>query len=201
MKTEMTLAVPILKLWELVKYEKNAVIKILNAGVMDAILSYGIFEHRNLLEDNPDYKQIIPYAVINCGDMVYVFRRLNKQTEKRLHNLYSLGVGGHMNPNGMSLDTAYLHSQLQREMNEEVNIHADCKIISLKPLGFINDDTNDVGKVHLGVLYSIELSNTDIEIREKEKMTGEWIPKGQLGELYIRMETWSQLYCNLVGVK
>lgn len=197
----MTLAVPTNELWALVNYEKDAVIRIQDADIMDKILSHGIFEHRNILEDDTDFKQIIPYAVINCGDMVYVFHRLNKQTEKRLHNMYSLGVGGHMNPNGMSLNTTYLHSQLQREMNEEVNVHDDCKIESLKPIGFINDDTNEVGRVHLGVLYSIELSNTHIEIREKEKMTGEWVKRDRLKDIYTHMETWSQLYCNLEELK
>lgn len=201
MKTEMTLAVTTKELWELVNYEKDAVIKIQDADIMDKILSHGIFEHRNLLEDDPNFKQIIPYAVISCRNMVYVFHRLDKQTEKRLHNLYSLGVGGHMNPNGMVLNTAYLHSQLQREMNEEVNVHDDCKIESLTPIGFINDDTNEVGKVHLGILYRIELSNTNIEIREREKMTGKWVHKNQLCDFYPQMETWSQLYCSLVGIK
>ena len=64
MKTELTLAVPTEKLWKQLDYKKNAVIKVVNSDVMTKILSYGIFKHRNLLEEDPSHKQIIPYAVI-----------------------------------------------------------------------------------------------------------------------------------------
>ena len=65
------------------------------------------------------------------------------------------------------------------------------------PVGFINDDTNEVGKVHLGVLYHINLNNTSIEINEKEKMTGQWIKKSQLKDYYPQMESWSKIYVDL----
>jgi len=199
MKTELTLAVPTDYVWQVLDYQENAVIKALDSQVMQQLLSHGIFEHRNLLEDDPGFKQIIPYAVICCGDEVYLFRRTSKQTESRLHNLLSLGVGGHMNPlSDHPIDIDYLHHELEREMREEVLLHEDCRVESMTPVGFINDDTNEVGKVHLGVLYNIVLSNKHIEINEKEKMTGTWIPKANLHEHYEHMESWSQLYCNLL---
>lgn len=200
MKNELTLAIPTSKVWSIIDYQKKGVIKALNASIMDDLLQYGVFKPRNELEEDSSFKQIIPYAVICYENEVYMFRRLNKQTEVRLHNKCSLGVGGHMNPWGEKIDMNYLHHELEREMNEEVKVFSDCQIENMRPVGFINDDLSDVGRVHLGVLYHINVSNKHIEINETEKMTGEWLAKTQLVNFYENMETWSQLYCKLIGI-
>ena len=200
MNTELTLAIPTNEVWRILNYQDKGVIKALDVNVMDKLLEYGVFKHRNELEEDASYKQVIPYAVICNDNEVYMFRRLNKQTETRLHNKCSLGVGGHMNPYGEYIDTAYLHHELEREMYEEVKLAEDCHVIGMKPIGFINDDLSEVGKVHLGVLYHINISNKHIEINETEKMTGEWVPVSSLAKYYDNMETWSQLYCNLIGI-
>lgn len=197
MKTELTLAVPTSKLWKILEYKENAVIKVIDKDIMTKILSEGIFEQRNILENDPSHKQIIPYAVICCGDEVYLFHRTKKQTESRLHNLYSLGVGGHMNPFGDKLDLAYMHHELEREMTEEVLMHDECRVERIEPVGFINDDTNEVGKVHLGVLYNIILNNKSLEVNEKDKMTGMWIKKDDLHKYYPQMESWTKIYVDL----
>ena len=197
MKTELTLAVPTSKLWQILEYKENAVIKVIDTDVMTKILSEGIFEHRNILENDPSHKQLIPYAVICCGDELYLFHRTKKQTESRLHNLYSLGVGGHMNPFGDKLDLAYMHHELEREMREEVLMHDECRVERIEPVGFINDDTNEVGKVHLGVLYHIILNNKSLEVNEKDKMTGMWIKKDDLHKYYSQMESWTKIYVDL----
>lgn len=199
MKNELILAVPTKDVWQILEYKENAVIRAHSSDVMDNLLIHGVFGMRPILEEKPEYKQIIPYAVICCGDNVYLFHRTQMQSEKRLHNLYSLGVGGHMNPFGNIIDREYLHHELEREMNEEVLVHKSCKMEQIVPVGFINDDTNEVGKVHLGVLYEIELSNTDIEINEKDKMTGVWIKKNELKDYYPQMESWSKIYCDLIN--
>lgn len=197
MKNELILAVPTKEVWQILEYKANAVIEILQADVMKELLKHGVFGMRSVLEEKPEYKQIIPYAVICCGEEVYLFHRTKKQTETRLHNLYSLGVGGHMNPFGNVIDIFYLRHELEREMNEEVLVHDNCEVLDIKPVGFINDDTNEVGKVHLGVLYEIELSNSDIEIKEKDKMSGTWIKRSDLRSYYPKMESWSKIYSDL----
>lgn len=198
MKTELTLAVPTEKVWQILKYVDNGVIRVEDTAVVNRLLENGIFKHRNELEDDPSHKQIIPYAVICFGDMVYMFHRTKKQTEARLHNLYSLGVGGHMNPWGDKVDVEYMHHELARELGEEVLLHEGCSIDKIVPVGFINDDTNEVGKVHLGVLYQIHLNNMDIEINEKEKMTGQWVKLADLRSFYPQMESWTQIYTDLI---
>lgn len=200
MNTEQILAIPTENVWNILNYQEKGVIKALGVDIMDKLLLHGVFRPRNILEEDPSYKQIIPYAVICYGNEVYMFRRLNKQTEARLHNKCSLGVGGHMNPYGDKINTDYLHHELEREMHEEVKLGEGCEIVDMKPVGFINDDLSEVGKVHLGVLYHIKVSNNHIEINETEKMTGEWVTISDLAKYYSNMETWSQLYCKLIGV-
>lgn len=200
MNTEQILAIPTENVWNILNYQEKGVIKALDVDIMDKLLLHGVFRPRNILEEDSSYKQIIPYAVICYGNEVYMFRRLNKQTEARLHNKCSLGVGGHMNPYGDKIDIDYLHHELEREMHEEVKLGEGCEIIDMKPVGFINDDLSEVGKVHLGVLYHITVSNNHIEINETEKMTGEWVAISDLTKYYSNMETWSQLYCKLIGV-
>ena len=85
-------------------------------------------------------------------------------------------------------------------MSEEVLVHNDCHIEELVPVGFINDDTNEVGKVHLGVLYRIVLNNKSIEINEKDKMTGEWVKISELKDYYPQMESWSKIYVDLLEI-
>lgn len=198
MNKEHTLAVPTIELWKQLKYIENGVFMAIDENIIEQILSHGEFKPRNILEEDPYYKQIIPYAVICCDSDVYLFHRTKKQTETRLHNLYSLGVGGHMNPFGRDINVAYMRHELTRELNEEVIIHKGCNINDITPIGFINDDTNDVGKVHLGILYHINLSNKLIEINEKDKMTGQWIKKSELRKYYEKMESWSKLYVDLM---
>lgn len=200
MNTEQILAIPTENVWNILNYQEKGVIKALDVDIMDKLLLHGVFRPRNILEEDSSYKQIIPYAVICYGNEVYMFRRLNKQTEARLHNKCSLGVGGHMNPYGDKIDIDYLHHELEREMHEEVKLGEGCEIVDMKPVGFINDDLSEVGKVHLGVLYHITVSNNHIEINETEKMTGEWVAISDLTRYYSNMETWSQLYCKLIGV-
>lgn len=194
MNTELTLAVPTIKIWDILEYKENGVINTIDSNIVRDILSFGIFKPRYILEEDSSYKQIIPYAVICCNDEVYLFHRTKKQTEVRLHNLFSLGVGGHMNPFGVNLDVSYMRHELEREMNEEVIVNSDCSIESIVPVGFINDDTNEVGKVHLGILYNLNISNKLIEINEKDKMTGLWVRKSELKDYYAQMESWSKLY-------
>lgn len=198
MKSEQILAIPANTLWTILDYIDQGVIYNTDSDIISRILAHTIFKRRDILETDPSHKQIIPYAVICHEDDVYLFRRTSKQTEKRLHNMYSLGVGGHMNPYGESNDIDYLHHELERELREEVKVADTCSIESILPIGYINDDKNEVGKVHLGVLYEIRLSSKEIEVNEKDKMTGRWVSRQELKELYPQMESWSKIYIDLV---
>lgn len=158
-------------------------------NVVDIILSDHEFIPRPEAEMDPSHKQIIPYVVLCRGDEVFATRRLKKGGEARLHGLISLGVGGHINPEADGDGSDVLFRGMNREIDEEVDITTKGELI---PRGMINDDGNEVGRVHLGLFFTMEVSG-QVSVRETEKLEGFWIPKKDLVSLMEEMETWSQL--------
>jgi predicted NUDIX family phosphoesterase len=144
-------------------------------------------------EENPNYKQPIPYVTIKRGNQVFSYKRLTGGGETRLHNQISLGVGGHLN-NVEGLDFfGVLADGLQRELEEELFINKDK--LSLTTVGLINDDENEVGKVHIGMLVIGELpEDEEVSVRETDQLLGEWIDVEDLNkpEIFDNLETWSQ---------
>lgn len=150
-------------------------------------------------EENYLYKQPIPYAVVKRGEEYYGYTRLQGGGESRLHGKISLGIGGHMNEiEGMQMDTFnnVLLANLQRELEEEVLIGSKdgyAVNMGLEIIGLINDDADDVGRVHIGILAFIELSdNAEVTVRETEQLEGRWYTKDELKSEYERLENWSK---------
>jgi predicted NUDIX family phosphoesterase len=190
---ELVFAFPTDELWELIPYRKKGLIK-QNSEALKEIVQNGQFRKRSELEEDSSFKQIIPYGIISNKESFFLFKRSSGQTEKRLQNLFSLGVGGHMNPgNSMKPEEQYLTDELKREFSEEVRLLNGCSIVDIEFIGFINDDTIPVGRFHIGLLYNIRVSNKDVYVSETHKMTAEWINKSNLSEFYKRMETWSRI--------
>jgi len=153
--------------------------------VFDRIVDLHFFIDRPTAEVSPQYKQIIPYVVIRNGESYFLLQRTQKQTEARLHHKLSLGIGGHINP-----DTPDLLDGLQKELDEEVTIASD---YDLTFIGILNDDTTDVGRVHLGVVYLLDAHVANVTVRETEKMTGRWAGRAELDALREQMESWSEI--------
>ena len=211
---ELVFAIPTIELWSLMDYKKQGLIPG-NTDVLRRIVQNGRFYQRVELEEDPSFKQIIPYGIISHKEpegsgarqsqSFYLFKRTSKQAEKRLHNKLSLGVGGHMNP-GSSAETEenYLMDELKREFFEEVGLSNGCLIEDIEFIGFINDDSVPVGSVHIGILYHIHVSNKNVYISETDQMTADWVEKSRLAEFYGGIETWSQIaldnYINLYPV-
>ena len=210
---ELVFAFPTELLWKLLPYKEQGLI-FGKSDSLKKIIQKGLFRKRNELEEDPSFKQIIPYAVISCKEpkrngfqqsqSYYLFKRSSGQVEKRLQNLFSLGVGGHMNPViTKEHEEQYLIDELKRELFEEVRLVNDCAIEEIEFIGFINDDTIPVGRVHIGLLYNIHVSNKEVYINETDKMTADWIDKSNLAEFYEGMETWTKIafdfYIKLTG--
>jgi predicted NUDIX family phosphoesterase len=153
--------------------------------ILDLVNDRHFFIDRATAEVSPQYKQIIPYVLIRRGDSFFLLQRTPKQTETRLHGMLSLGIGGHINP-----DTPDLLDGLQKELEEEVNVDGD---FDLGFIGILNDDSTDVGSVHLGAVFVLESLNGDVNVRETEKMTGRWVPRAELPPYRDAMESWSQI--------
>ena len=200
---ELVFAIPTDLLWKILTYLEKGLIHG-NSDVLKRIIQNGLFRKRNELEDDPSFKQIIPYAIISYKEpehsetrgnkSFYLFKRTSKQTEKRLHNKLHLGVGGHMKPDSSKeLNEKYLVNELKRELFEEVKLLNGCLIEGIEFIGFINDDTIPVGRVHIGLLYNICVSNKNVVINETDKMTADWIDKSDLAEYYEETETWTKI--------
>ena len=190
---ELVFAFPTDELWKLLTYKEKGLIKE-NSEILKKIVQNGLFLRRIELEEDLSFKQIIPYAIISHKDSFYLFKRTSGQTEKRLHNKFSLGAGGHMNPcDAMEPNEQYLIDELKRELYEEVRLLNGCLIDDIEFIGFINDDTIPVGRVHIGLLYNIHVSNKEVYINETDKMTADWIDKSNVSEFYEGMETWTKI--------
>jgi predicted NUDIX family phosphoesterase len=162
---------------------------------LEAILSRGnnFFLARAKAENDPTHKQIIPYVLLACGDKVLHYVRGKKAGEQRLVAKGSLGIGGHMNESDESLfalDEAAYRAGVEREVNEEIKIDTkfEDRIVAL-----LNDDTTEVGRVHLGVVHVFKLAEPKVEKREAMITNLGFFGKDDLLARRESLETWSQL--------
>jgi predicted NUDIX family phosphoesterase len=153
------------------------------------IREQSFFMPRAEVEEDPGYQQIIPYVVFRHGDRYFLTRRLRASTEKRLRQLYSLGVGGHINPGDLEQGDP-IRDGLRREFEEEVEYSGE---IEATLLGLINDDSSPVSKVHLALAFLVEGSSPEIAIRETNKLAGELLTLEEMRMYYLEMESWSQI--------
>lgn len=160
-----------------------------------AILKRGnnFFMPRTQAENDPSHKQIIPYALIAHGDRVVHYVRGKKAGEQRLVAKGSIGIGGHMNDTDESLfawdETAY-RAGVEREVNEEIAIESpfEDRIVAL-----LNDDTTEVGRVHLGVVHVFVLAEPTVQKREAMITNLSFRDRAELQVLRENLETWSQI--------
>ena len=153
------------------------------------------FLPRSLMETDPSYKQIIPYVVFTFNDRYFLMQRQAKASEQRLKNKFSLGIGGHIRQEDMT--TASIFDWANREFHEEVNYN---DMIEIQTIGVLNDDSNPVGQVHLGLVLLITGSSPDIAIKSELK-SGQLLSLQELEPFYDRMETWSQMVCDFLKVR
>jgi predicted NUDIX family phosphoesterase len=161
---------------------------------LEALLVPGFasFRPRSEVEDDPSFKQIIPYVVFRSGPLVFTYVRGKSGGESRLRKLRSLGVGGHVaeaDAEGRGTIEAY-DMALLRELEEEVDIRSPGRI---SRLGLINDDSNPVGLVHLGVVHLFDLDRPDLVVREDALADPEFLPIADLPSRLEEFETWSRI--------
>jgi predicted NUDIX family phosphoesterase len=159
------------------------------------ILSRGnnFFIPRGEAESNPAYKQIIPYALIVFQNTVLHYVRGKKAGEQRLIAKGSIGIGGHMNEADESLfamDEQAYRAGVEREVNEEIRIDTpfEDQIVAL-----LNDDSSEVGRVHLGVVHIFKLREPKVQKREAMITGLTFLTKDELMSRRASLETWSQI--------
>ena len=160
-----------------------------------ALLSRGnnFFSPRVQAEDDPTYKQIIPYALLAFENKVLYYVRGKKAGEQRLVAKGSIGIGGHMNETDESLfalnEQAY-RAGVEREVNEEIKIDTqfEDRIVAL-----LNDDTTEVGRVHLGIVHVFDLAQQKVEKREAMITNLAFLTRAELMARRESLESWSQI--------
>lgn len=160
--------------------------------IFDTLSKFEV-KRRGDMEEDPTFKQLISYCILeNENDELLVYERLSGGGEARLHGQSSIGVGGHMNDvKGAESINEVLRVNAQRELEEEVGL-SKSKSQNLAYIGFINDDTNEVGEVHLGVVFKIHVNSNDVEAMETDTLRIKWVDQSKI-EDYDEFETWSAL--------
>jgi len=164
---------------------------------LNAIFVEGVprFMPRSLAENDPNYKQLIPYVIVAHNNKYLSYVRGRRAGETRLVGQRSIGIGGHINPiDDMPLFNtdfrdAYL-SAVQREVEEEIHIESN---YSNSVVALLNDDSNEVGQVHLGIVHLWNLDEPNATRKEQMITQLAFMSETELQEVKDTMETWSAL--------
>jgi predicted NUDIX family phosphoesterase len=146
--------------------------------------------NRSEAEQDRRFKQLIPYALIVCGDKILRYRRGKGGQETRLHGLYSVGVGGHIAEEDTGLFTKGVgyHDAMRRELMEEVSI----EVTKETAVAVINDDSTDVGYVHLGIVHIVQVADETLTGRSHGIVGAEFVPMGDAVKNLDAYESWSR---------
>ncbi len=157
------------------------------------VARHGEFRPRGEMERDRAWKQVIPYLVLRDGPAYFLMQRTKAGGDRRLHHLWTIGLGGHLNPGDGDLGGG-----LRREWREEVRASFE-PVFEL--IGLINDDATDVGSVHVGAVYLADARGREVAIRETDKLSGRFASPSEVATVVERMESWSALvFQHLEGV-
>jgi predicted NUDIX family phosphoesterase len=155
------------------------------AEALETVAREGRFVRRGDAEEDPSHKQVIPYLVLRDGERWFLMRRTRAGADARLHDLGSIGVGGHLNPGDGDVAGG-----LRREWSEEVDA---AFVPDFAPVGLLNDDTTPVGSVHVGFVYTADAGGRPVAIRETDKLSGAFATTEEVEAVRDQLETWSRL--------
>jgi predicted NUDIX family phosphoesterase len=152
---------------------------------LERIERHGSFRRRGDCETDPSWKQVIPYLVVVDRGSLFLMKRTRAGSDERLHERWSIGVGGHVNP-----EDGGIAGGIAREWAEEL-------VAGWSPeprlVGLLNDDTDPVGAVHVGLVHRVEAAGRLVAVRETHKLEGAFVSPIDCLRVYDRMETWSSL--------
>jgi len=154
-----------------------------------------LFLPRSQVEDDPQFKQIIPYLVFEYQEKVFLMERKPTHTESRLASKFTLGIGGHLRKE--EFVGRDIFSWAKREFEEEVKYEGNLTVV---PLGLLNDESNSVGTVHTGLVLRLTGDSSVIRVKEEFK-SGRLLALENCQEFYDSMENWSQIVFNFLQKK
>jgi predicted NUDIX family phosphoesterase len=160
-------------------------------ALYDLLRTAGAFYPRQQAENDESLRQIIPYALLQYQGQTLLMRRTQAGSENRLHQRYSLGVGGHINPldadaSQLNPDHDLIEAAFWRELREEVA----CQVEHRQHLGFLHGDGSAIERVHTGVIYRV-VSSTPPVVLEAEKLVGQLASYAEILARQDQLEGWS----------
>ena len=155
------------------------------AWLDDLVARAGTFRPRPAMEADQSFKQLIPYLVLRDGEQWFLMKRTRAGVDQRLHDRYSIGVGGHLNPGDSDVAAG-----LRREWREEIEATF---VPAFRFVGLLNDDETDVGSVHLGAVFVADAAGRPVAVRETHKLRGSFAASSEVEAVRDRLETWSAL--------
>lgn len=156
-------------------------------SIIQSIQNYVVSMPRAHAETNFAYKQIIPYILFMFDNKLFVMQRKNNASEQRLASKFSLGIGVHIRQDDIEHNDIFAWAL--REFHEEVDYQGN---LSYKKIGILNDDSSDVGKVHLGIIWLV-IGNSDKIAIKNEHKSGVLLTFEECMNLYENMENWSRI--------
>ena len=156
------------------------------------------FKPRSSVETDPSFKQIIPYIIIQTADRKLTAAYLRNGSEQRLHDLWSIGIGGHINSRDCQTPSTFeqaLATGMTRELDEELVKRPDNELPGF--CGIINEEETPVGSVHLGAVFTLRTRNPKDFSPGPELMDFTWKPTQTLSAL--NLELWSRLALELIA--
>lgn len=148
------------------------------------------YRPRQQVEDDPGYKQLIPYCIFRHQGRVFHYKRGKLQGEGRLRSKRSIGIGGHISAGDERSGVSVYREAMQREISEEVFVESP---FTETCLGLINDDETDVGRVHLGIVHVFELDAPKVRPREESIIQAGFARPAELAQDREQFESWSQI--------
>ncbi len=162
--------------------EKGDYIPFESSDEYDQLVKNGKFLRRGDLEEDPNFKQIIPYTILKSGDKILYYSRTDKGNEARLYNKFSVGVGGHVDKEDETQkQTETIDIAMRRELDEEFGIKDDS--VTFLPLGYIYTEISDVDKVHIGILM-LAVVDENAQVKTSDEIAKfEFVSKDKLLEM------------------
>ncbi|MFV0445381.1 MAG: phosphoesterase [Planctomycetaceae bacterium] len=155
--------------------------------------AYISYRPRPEVEEDPSYKQLIPYCIFHHQGEIFHYRRGKLQGEGRLHSKRSVGIGGHISSEDQTGGNSVYREAMQREICEEVFLESG---FQEECIGLINDDETEVGRVHLGIVHLFDLEAPKVSPREESILETGFAQPSELVRDLDSFETWSQICLN-----
>ena len=197
-QTEKVLCIPRNRLPQSWVQEQSRVTMALDEFTRQCTASEFAFVDRPLAEKDPSLKQVIPYIVLQTMDQKKTAVYNRQGSEARLHDLWSLGIGGHINPQDQGQDMDFeqiLTAGMDRELAEEVAQRPAGEEPIFK--GIISEEITDVGKVHLGAVFQILTREPEAWLPGEELHLFQWVDTDSLGDR--NLELWSDMALALLN--